>query len=454
MDNNVAERDQRTPVVARKNFYGSGSPWSGALAAMMFSLLMTMRLWGINPRTWLTAYLEACAANGGQPPACLSAFLPWTMECRPVWHRCVASRSIRPTPSTAREALLRAPLHPGRTADHPPPDRGQSPRQPCAALAPGVRAVRLAQAEWRAEGHDLPGGHAAHASRRLFITLPAARHAPLANPSISPPPPPIPNRCSPSRCMNCRRSTCARSPVRPTPGCGTSTSPATTIWATRPWPAVRAATSSSPASVLVALLSFGASAWKLAARERFIGWQEDERQRNLQLVVNNARFLILPWIQSKGLASKILSLIHRQLPNDWLARYGYRPVLLETFVETPRHRGTCYQAANWIKVGQTAPGVARSVPPASHPAHQGHLALSAAQELPLNLVSLAPLANARPGPRVHRILTAELAKLVLRKLRAGGVISASGNSAASVLCRHSRGAMKSGNGSRPWESMD
>jgi hypothetical protein len=104
----------------------------------------------------------------------------------------------------------------------------------------------------------------------------------------------------------------------------------------------------------VALLSFGASAWKLAARERFIGWPDEARQRNLHLVVNNARFLILPWIQSKGLASKILSLIQRQLPNDWQARYGYRPVLMETFVETPRHRGTCYQAANWIKVGQTA----------------------------------------------------------------------------------------------------
>lgn len=104
----------------------------------------------------------------------------------------------------------------------------------------------------------------------------------------------------------------------------------------------------------VALLSFGASAWKLAARERFIGWPDEARQRNLHLVVNNARFLILPWIQSKGLASKILSLIQRQLPNDWQARYGFRPVLMETFVETPRHRGTCYQAANWIKVGQTA----------------------------------------------------------------------------------------------------
>jgi hypothetical protein len=104
---------------------------------------------------------------------------------------------------------------------------------------------------------------------------------------------------------------------------------------------------------LVALLSFGASAWKLAGRECFIGWQEPERLKNLQLVVNNARFLILPWIQSKGLASKILSKVARQLPADWHHRYGYRPVLFETFVESQRHRGTCYKAANWVNVGQT-----------------------------------------------------------------------------------------------------
>lgn len=104
---------------------------------------------------------------------------------------------------------------------------------------------------------------------------------------------------------------------------------------------------------LVALISFGASAWKLAPRDRFIGWDALQRQRNLQLIVNNARFLILPWIQSKGLASKILSMLARQLPIDWFARYGLRPVLLETFVESPRHRGTCYKAANWINVGQT-----------------------------------------------------------------------------------------------------
>jgi hypothetical protein len=104
---------------------------------------------------------------------------------------------------------------------------------------------------------------------------------------------------------------------------------------------------------LVALLSFGASAWKLAGRESFVGWQPPQRQKNLQLVVNNARFLILPWIQSKGLASKILSKVARQLPHDWNERYGYRPVLLETFVESERHRGTCYKAANWVHVGQT-----------------------------------------------------------------------------------------------------
>jgi len=104
---------------------------------------------------------------------------------------------------------------------------------------------------------------------------------------------------------------------------------------------------------LVALLSFGASAWKLAGRDHFIGWQPSQRLKNLQLVVNNARFLILPWIQSKGLASKILALVARQLPHHWHQRYGYRPVLLETFVESVRHRGTCYKAANWVHVGQT-----------------------------------------------------------------------------------------------------
>jgi hypothetical protein len=104
---------------------------------------------------------------------------------------------------------------------------------------------------------------------------------------------------------------------------------------------------------ILALMGFGASAWNVAPREEFIGWNDEQRRKNLHLVVNNARFLILPWVGSKNLASKLLGMAVRRLPDDWNQRYGYRPVLLETFVETQRFRGTCYKAANWIFVGQT-----------------------------------------------------------------------------------------------------
>ena len=82
MDNNVAERDMRSPVVGRKNFYGSGAQWSGELAATMYSVLQTLKLWGINARTWLTAYLQACADTGAQPPGNIKAFLPWQMDAK------------------------------------------------------------------------------------------------------------------------------------------------------------------------------------------------------------------------------------------------------------------------------------------------------------------------------------------------------------------------------------
>jgi len=101
------------------------------------------------------------------------------------------------------------------------------------------------------------------------------------------------------------------------------------------------------------MLGFSAAAWQTKPRDLFIGWSSEQRENNLHLIINNARFLILPWIQSKGLASKVLAMAAKRLPNDWLERYGYRPVLLETFVEQSRFLGTCYKAANWIHVGQT-----------------------------------------------------------------------------------------------------
>jgi hypothetical protein len=104
---------------------------------------------------------------------------------------------------------------------------------------------------------------------------------------------------------------------------------------------------------IVALAGFGAAAWQTAPRDQFIGWNHDQRKENLHLVVNNARFLILPWIQSKNLASKILSLTARLLPDDWKKNYNIRPVLMESFVQKNRFAGTCYKAANWINVGET-----------------------------------------------------------------------------------------------------
>jgi len=104
---------------------------------------------------------------------------------------------------------------------------------------------------------------------------------------------------------------------------------------------------------LVGLLGFGAAAWKTGPRDQWIGWRREQRQRNLAGVVNNARFLILPWIRVRSLGSKLLSMVARRLAHDWAGRYGYRPVLLETFVEAQRFAGTCYRAANWTCVGQT-----------------------------------------------------------------------------------------------------
>lgn len=103
----------------------------------------------------------------------------------------------------------------------------------------------------------------------------------------------------------------------------------------------------------IALLGFSAAAWRVAPRDQFIGWTDRQRKDNLHLVVDNSRFLLLPWVYGKNLASRILSHAARHLPDYWQQRYNYRPVLLESFVEKQRFAGTCYKAANWICVGKT-----------------------------------------------------------------------------------------------------
>lgn len=103
----------------------------------------------------------------------------------------------------------------------------------------------------------------------------------------------------------------------------------------------------------IAFFGFSAAAWKVKPRDDFIGWNSETREKNLHLVINNSRFLILPSIRVPHLASHLLSKVAKRLPKDWHKRYGYYPMLLETFVEKDRFQGTCYKAANWIYLGET-----------------------------------------------------------------------------------------------------
>ena len=103
----------------------------------------------------------------------------------------------------------------------------------------------------------------------------------------------------------------------------------------------------------VACVLFGAAAWQCAARDRFIGWDAAARQRHLQRLTNNTRFLVLPWVEVRHLASHVLGRIVRRLPADWFRKYRAPLELVETFVDTSHFEGTCYHAANWIYAGQT-----------------------------------------------------------------------------------------------------
>lgn len=121
---------------------------------------------------------------------------------------------------------------------------------------------------------------------------------------------------------------------------------------------------------------FGSAAWKVAARDAFIGWTPGARRRGLPGITNNMRFLILPWVRVPHLASHVLSRVARRVSRDWVEKYGHPIHLLETFVERDRFRGVCYQAANWVCVGSTT-GRTRNDPDRSIQAAVKHVYLYA-----------------------------------------------------------------------------
>jgi len=103
----------------------------------------------------------------------------------------------------------------------------------------------------------------------------------------------------------------------------------------------------------LACLVFSAAAWKVQCRDQFIGWTHEQRRRHLPQIVNNSRFLILPWVEVSHLASHILGRAARLIVPHWRAKYGLAPCLLESFVDRQRFAGVSYRAANWVRVGQT-----------------------------------------------------------------------------------------------------
>ncbi len=111
---------------------------------------------------------------------------------------------------------------------------------------------------------------------------------------------------------------------------------------------------SRPAPTVVGGLQFSSAAWRLRARDGWIGWDDRTRARHLTRVVANSRLLVLPWVRVANLVSTTLRVALRRLPQDWQARYGVEPLLVETFVDPARYTGGCYRAANWVALGDTA----------------------------------------------------------------------------------------------------
>jgi len=274
MDNNAAERANRPLAVGRKNYYGSGSEWSGELAGACFTILATLRQHQICPRRYLQSYLEACARAPGRPGARSAGSIP-ALEMEPGTTGGLAKPGAS---AMSAEAGRRFQL-----------TSASAPRAPVRAALQALEPLVFQR---------VPGGRLSQLWNELIARYHYLGYRPLSGAQM--------------RYL---------------------------VW--------------SADGQLLATLGFGASAWQVQPRDRHIGWTDRQRRAGLHRIVNNARFLILPWVQCGGLASRILSGIVKPLRADWRWHYGYEPVLLETFVEIPRFTGTSYRAANWIRLGQT-----------------------------------------------------------------------------------------------------
>jgi hypothetical protein len=164
---------------------------------------------------------------------------------------------------------------------------------------------------------------------------------------------------------------------------------------------------SDKSGALLGCVGFSASPVRaLACRDAWIGWSVKQRAKRLNWVLTNTRFLILPWVLLKGLASKSLSMAAGQVADDWEARHGYRPVLLETFVDSSRYLGTCYRAANWQMLGHTAGKEWTDA------GHREEVTRKAVYVYPLTPTYREVLTQALPPPRKRVSPTRAIARVV------------------------------------------
>lgn len=337
MDNNGSERTLRGPVVGRKNYYGSGTEWSAKLTAALFSIFETLKLWELNPVEWLSDYFRACALNAGRAPDDISPHLPWNIKQRieKTWTFC--GRPFSREEVEGIKALIDEDTGRNRTS---------------------IARLACEQLQWKK-----PDGTFKIQSMRQVLNKMEVQGL-----IVLPPPRSIGR--APAKPVEHTEQTTPGDPVTLAAGLlpdlhlqVAEGAEEISLWneyidryhylGYTPFAGAQMRYFVYSGNDLIALSGYSACAWRVAPRDWYIGWSEEKRKENLHLVVNNARFLILPWVTSRNLASKILSRLAKRVAEDWHSRYKYRPVLLETFVEKNRFAGTCYKAANWKWVGTT-----------------------------------------------------------------------------------------------------
>ncbi len=336
MDNNGSERVLRNPVVGRKNYYGSGAIWSARFTAVMFSIFETLDLWRINHIEWLSDYFRACALSGGKPPEDISPHLPWNIRERTEKSWTFCGRIFTESEVECIRTIIDEDTSRSRTA---------------------IARIVCERLSW----YKPDGGVKSQSMSQVLAKMEAEGLVSL---------PPLQRRRVPMKPIEHTERTATAEEIMQSAGKlpqlhieiakGTDEQSLWNEYIDRyhylgytPLTGAQMKYFVYSGDAPVALLGFGSAAWRVAPRDWHIGWSEEKRKENLHLILNNSRFLILPWVYSKNLASMVLSMICKRIPTDWQRRYNYRPVLLETFVEKNRFSGTCYKAANWINVGTT-----------------------------------------------------------------------------------------------------